>query len=177
MPTAVAACLTAACGSGPVGDGDGPHHLHQQDRRLPGVPEPGLSELRDHQRQGLRDEHRRARQRRRVCEYPPQRWGGGGVLGGVSQVASPRLFSPHRKSTPFPSSSRPSGMARSWSPQYPRWFDGRRETRLPPPPRPPPPVHLHPPPPFFLRVTTFQTDPPADPRLGPTAVLPPPTTP
>lgn len=76
---------------------------------------------------------------------------------------------PHRKSTPFPSSSRPSGMARSSSPQYLRWFDGRRETRLPPRH---PPVHQHPPPSFFLRVTTFQTDPPADPRLGTTAVLP-----
>lgn len=82
MPTAEAAYLTAACRSGPVGDGDGPHHLHQQDRRLPGVPEPRFVELRDHQRQGFRDEHRRARQRRRVCEYSPQRWGGVFHCGG-----------------------------------------------------------------------------------------------
>lgn len=68
MSTAETASLTAACRSPPAGDGEGPHHLHQQDRRLPRVPERRLFELRDHQRQELRDEHPGAQERRRVCE-------------------------------------------------------------------------------------------------------------
>lgn len=64
-----AACLTAAGRSPPAGHGEGPHHLHQQDGRLPRVPEPRVFELRHHQRQELRDEHPGAQRRRRLCEY------------------------------------------------------------------------------------------------------------
>lgn len=52
-----------------AGHGEGAHHLHQQDGRLPGVPEQRLPQLRGHQRQKLRDERPGTQRGRRVCEY------------------------------------------------------------------------------------------------------------
>lgn len=73
MSTAETARLTAAGRSPPVGHREGPHRLHQQDRRLPRVPEQQLFELRDHQRQEFRDEHPGAQQRWRICEWTSAR--------------------------------------------------------------------------------------------------------
>lgn len=140
-------CFVSA--SHPSGHGEGAHHLHQQDGRLPGVPEQRLYQLPRHQRQKLRDERPDTQRRRRVCEY----WAAARVVTGadflfassLTLATLPPFFflpPPCRTSLRFPSSIRPSGMAKSLSPTYPKSPARRGSVRSPSHSRVT--IHIHP---------------------------------